>query len=636
MRASMRFARPVFALVILGALLCSPLARAQRFGLWAGEESLRLVRHDLRLEVEHPVAEIILTQEFDNPNPRDLEAIFTYPVPAGAVVTGLALWVKGERRPARLLERQQAKEIYEGIVRQKRDPALLERIDGNAFRIRIFPVLARSRARIELRFAQLVEPAAGHGYRVTVRRPPGRPLPSLRLGVWLHGPFLAEGVELFGFRGELERSEGGWSLPSSAAERRFSEDITLVYRAPASFRGPAVASAALAGGERVFVAEVPLPPSAARRQRLALLLDASSSMGPHLPRLRDLGQALLRRLSPSDELTLVPFGLLPRGQVRLLAADPEQRLRWRGALNDLRASGGNSFLPAWRAALAAGARHLVLVTDGGSPYHAEELEQLLRELSEHPEIQVSTVSVPGAANEEQLQAIARQSGGIQARLEGGSELEALAERLLEAPRPPGVALEGSDEALLVGQAPGRLLVAGRTSTSRPSALLRLHTGEAVALPLGGALASTAPSSRPTGAAATGASERAAGGAVSALYGNAAIEARMARIRLFGETPELRGEIIKLSLSHGVVSEYTALLATETDADYQRPTSGEPWQRHLPRAGDDLTASVSGFQSTPEPHEIALLVVTVLVLAGRRRLSARRASRGPLQDQGQTF
>jgi hypothetical protein len=602
MRAhSPRTARLVAAALGITVLLAGAAARAQRFGLWAGNESLPLTRHDVQLDVVHPVAELVLTQEFDNPHPTNLEATFTYPVPAGVVVRSLALWVKDERREARLLERRQAKEIYEGIVRERRDPALLERVDGNTFRIRIFPVLARSRTRVELRFAQLVEPAAGHAFRVTLRKPPTR-VRALRLGVTLRGPFVPEAVRLSGFGGELRRDPEGWSLPPTAATRTFAEDIELHYRAPASFRAAAVAAATLQG-ERVFVAELPLAADSPRAHRLALLLDTSRSMERHLPRLRGLGQALLQRLTPADRLALVPFGLLPSGTAEMIVADAEQRLRWRGVLNGLRPRGGGSFLPAWRVARASGVRQLVLCTDGGSAYHAEELEQLLREVQDDGGLQVSVVATEGAHNEEQLQALARQSGGLYARLERGEELEALAQRLLDTPRPPGVQLEGSGatkgHVVLAGRAPGRLLVAGSLPAATSQALLRLHTGEALWLSL---------------------PEHQDAPAAVALYGAAAIEQQMGRIRLFGETPELRAQVVRLSLRYKVVSEYTALLATETDADYQRPTSGEPWQRSLPRAGDDLAPP--SFQSTPEPHQILLVVVALVLLGVRSRRPAR--------------
>ena len=156
-KATLRLLWPTLALFAL--LAPAPAEAQRRFGLWPADagEALPLKRHDLQVTINHPVVETVLTQEFENSLSFNREATFYYPAPAGATVSGMALWVNGVRRPARMLERQKAREIYDGIVRKNRDPAIVERVDGSTFKIRIFPVLARSRTRVELRFVQPVQ-----------------------------------------------------------------------------------------------------------------------------------------------------------------------------------------------------------------------------------------------------------------------------------------------------------------------------------------------------------------------------------------------------------------------------------------------------------------------------------------------
>jgi len=146
-----------------------------------------LVRHDVQVRIRQPLAEVTVTQVFDNPQPFQLEAYYYYPVPDGATVSNLALWVNGERREARVMERQRAREIYQGIVNEKRDPALVERLSDELFRIRIFPVPARGRQRVELRFVQPVEQLAPTHYRLLLKRPPGPTSHALRLAAALEG-----------------------------------------------------------------------------------------------------------------------------------------------------------------------------------------------------------------------------------------------------------------------------------------------------------------------------------------------------------------------------------------------------------------------------------------------------------------
>ena len=109
-----------------------------------------------------------------------------------------------------------------------------------------------------------------------------------------------------------------------------------------------------------------------------------------------------------------------------------------------------------------------------------------------------------------------------------------------------------------------------------------------------------------------------------LWATARIARLTDRIKLFGEASALVDETILLSKQHNVVSEYTALLVTETDADYERQTSGRKWQRQLPpRVGDNLPSGPLpkdpfGFHSTPEPHEYAMIALALAMLFCARR------------------
>jgi len=55
------------------------------------------------------------------------------------------------------LDADKAKKIYEDIVRQMRDPALLEYIEQNIFKLRIFPVEPKSEKKISISYSQVLE-----------------------------------------------------------------------------------------------------------------------------------------------------------------------------------------------------------------------------------------------------------------------------------------------------------------------------------------------------------------------------------------------------------------------------------------------------------------------------------------------
>jgi XrtN system VIT domain protein len=76
-------------------------------------------------------------------NGRQEEAIYTFHLPEGGVVTSLSLWIEGKEAKSILTTKQKADSAYKEIVGvQQRDPSVLHWQEGNTVSVRVFPVLA--------------------------------------------------------------------------------------------------------------------------------------------------------------------------------------------------------------------------------------------------------------------------------------------------------------------------------------------------------------------------------------------------------------------------------------------------------------------------------------------------------------
>ncbi len=113
------------------------------------------VRYEIR--VRDQTARFRLSQTFRNTGDRPLEVRFLFPVPPDAVVSELVLLVDGKEIAGKLLRKEEARRIFESIVRRRRDPALLEYVGYGLLQTSVFPIRPGERRKVEVQFTQLLQ-----------------------------------------------------------------------------------------------------------------------------------------------------------------------------------------------------------------------------------------------------------------------------------------------------------------------------------------------------------------------------------------------------------------------------------------------------------------------------------------------
>ncbi|HLG93789.1 MAG TPA: VIT domain-containing protein, partial [candidate division Zixibacteria bacterium] len=122
---------------------------------------LSIKDYDVKVKIPGQLATTTVEQVYRNSFPRMLEGTYLFPIPEGASISKFYLYVNGEEVPGEVLEATEARRIYEGIVRQMNDPALLEFAGCGLFRARIFPIPANGEAKIKLSYSHVLKPFAG-------------------------------------------------------------------------------------------------------------------------------------------------------------------------------------------------------------------------------------------------------------------------------------------------------------------------------------------------------------------------------------------------------------------------------------------------------------------------------------------
>ncbi|MCC6125288.1 MAG: tetratricopeptide repeat protein [Pirellulales bacterium] len=127
-------------------------------------EPLTVGYHKVSVEIRDQIARTTVEESFANHTDRRLEGVFYFPLQQDASISGFGMWIGNELVEADIVEKQRAREIYEEILREKRDPGLLEWAGGNLFKARVFPIEPHAEKRIRIVYTQVL-PLVGNTFR---------------------------------------------------------------------------------------------------------------------------------------------------------------------------------------------------------------------------------------------------------------------------------------------------------------------------------------------------------------------------------------------------------------------------------------------------------------------------------------
>jgi hypothetical protein len=128
-------------------------------------EQLHLRQLNVTASLAGDQAETQVEHIFRNPTDERMEGTFRFPLPDGALLVGLAMEIEGKLMEGELVESDKARRIYESIVEEMRDPALLEWEHGNVFKLRVFPIEPRAEKRIVLRYLSPLQQTSAGAWR---------------------------------------------------------------------------------------------------------------------------------------------------------------------------------------------------------------------------------------------------------------------------------------------------------------------------------------------------------------------------------------------------------------------------------------------------------------------------------------
>ena len=146
------------------------------------DQSLAIKYHHVDIQIKDQVATTRVDQVFVNDNPWTAEGTYIFPLPEDAAVSDFVMWVDGKAVHGEILEADEARAIYNDVVRRMKDPALLEYVGRKALKASVFPIPPGEERKIELEYSQILPVENGlvhYIYPLSTERFSARPLQDL-------------------------------------------------------------------------------------------------------------------------------------------------------------------------------------------------------------------------------------------------------------------------------------------------------------------------------------------------------------------------------------------------------------------------------------------------------------------------
>ena len=137
-------------LLLITSLACSLMAKAQSPQLSVKGNDSALVKMSqllINVKIVGNIAYTTAEMHFFNSGTKQMEAELLFPLPEGVSVSRYAIDINGKIREAVPVNKNKGKQVFEAIEHRRVDPGLLEKVEGNNFKTRIYPIMPKGSAK---------------------------------------------------------------------------------------------------------------------------------------------------------------------------------------------------------------------------------------------------------------------------------------------------------------------------------------------------------------------------------------------------------------------------------------------------------------------------------------------------------
>jgi uncharacterized protein YegL len=278
--------------------------------------NLSIKYHHVDINIDGQVAKTTVDQVFINNFHREIEGTYIFPIPRDASISDFSMYVGGEEIKGTILDRNEARRIYEDIVRRRRDPALLEYFTDGMFKASVYPIPAHGETRIKLYYSEILELEGGLcGYRYTLstEKFSRDPLRSVRVSVDIHSKRALKSIYSPSHDIRIEKTDDHNARVTYTEENtRPNTDFLLYYTVSDEDVGFDLLTIEDDDREGYFLAmispRIEVPEGGISSKDVIFILDTSGSMkGEKISQARGALSFCLNSLNESDRFNVIDF-----------------------------------------------------------------------------------------------------------------------------------------------------------------------------------------------------------------------------------------------------------------------------------------------------------------------------------------
>src|SRR5215204_1700728 len=445
-------AQGVIVPIICDVRPCRPLPRPRPVPI---PNALPVKSIQIDTKINGQVATTHLEQVFRNDTPYTLEGTYFFPIPETASIVEFAIWENGKKLVGEVRSREEARRIYDEIVRRQRDPGLLEYAGKDLFQASIFPIPPNSDKKLEMTYSEVLKAESGTvAYRyplgtgrnlwnrpVSMNEDVRRRLPEQKFGT-VSGKIEIVGREalrnIYSPSHQVEVKRKGETAASVSFETSSNDnDFQLFYGLSNNDFGMSLLTYREPGRDGYFLLQISpkdnLTESDLVNKDIVFVLDTSGSMADE-GKMEKARNALLfgvRTLRDGDRFNVINFaGEEHLFEDKLTPVNADSRRRGAEFVKRLQPNGGTNINDALRAALGQfdssdRPKMLVFMTDGLPTVGESNVENIIRNTKEIKVdgLRLFTFGVGYDVNTQLLDKLAEENSGTADYVEPKEDLE---------------------------------------------------------------------------------------------------------------------------------------------------------------------------------------------------------------------